>query len=167
MVSRGVSRALWALIGAGVVLGVACGERREAAAALEAAAPYLDRFDRFDAWARRALAAGPAMRSQAVLEETLFAPIRLDRDVVDAWVVRARIAPRRWSLRGLELPGEASGWASVRHPIDGPLEVLETALRDPNGEDRRALLVARRAPGAVGAEVEVVVAFLIGAGGGS
>jgi hypothetical protein len=158
--SQGGSGALFALIGAGVLLGVACGGGRDAAGALEAAEPYLERFDRFDGWARRALSAGSAMGSRAMFEETLFAPILLDRGILDAWVTRARIAPRRWSLRGSALPGVPAGWISVRHPTDGPLSVLEIELDGARGTKRPALLIGRTSPGPSGAVIEVVVAFL-------
>jgi hypothetical protein len=155
---RGGSGALWALIGAGVLFGAGCGGGREAAGALETAAPYLARFERFDGWARRALDAGPAIRSRAMLEETVFAPLVLETGIVDAWVTRTRIEPRRWSLRGLARPEE--GFVRVRHPAAGPLEVLEVELRDARGERRPSLLLGRSKRSPSGAEIEVVVAFV-------
>ena len=149
-----------ALIGAGVLLGAACDGGRDAAGALAAAEPYVERFDRFDAWARRALSAGSAIGPRAMFEETLFAPILLDHGIVDAWVMRERIDPRRWSLHGTELPPTSVGWVGVRHPTDGPLSVLEIELRDARGAPRPSLLVGRTGPGPSGAVIEVVVAFL-------
>jgi hypothetical protein len=147
----------------GLALG-GCGDG-DAARALAAAEPYVDRFDRFDAWARRTVAADPAIRGRSRLQETLFAPVFLERDVADAWVVRARTEAGAWSFRGGALPGADAAWVRVRHPVHGPLGVLVAPMRTARGgsDEAPCLLLSRSGPGAAASEVRVVVAFVIAA----
>ncbi len=135
----------------------------DAADALAMAEPYVDRFDRFDAWARRTIAADGAIRGSALLEETLFAPLLLEEDIADAWVVRGRTESGAWSLRAGPLPGAEAGWVRVRHPVHGELGVIVAPLRrSPDAPRTSCLFLSRGGPGAASSRVDVVVAFVIG-----
>ncbi len=68
-------------------------------ALLAAILPHVERFEAFDAWARRTVLAEPAAPASASFAATLFAPLRGDDAVVDAWVVREGTSPRRWTMR--------------------------------------------------------------------
>lgn len=144
-----------------------CAEVDGAADALAAAEPYVDRFDRFDAWARRTVAADPAIRGAAFLEETLFAPLFLERDIAGAWVIRRRIEHGAWSLRAGAPPDEDAGWVQVRHPRHGELGVLVAPLASPGAPAQRCVFLSRRGPGAASSRIDVIVAFAIEAPGAS
>ena len=69
-------------------------------AVLAAMAPHADGFETFDAWARRTVIAEPSAPASRAFAETLFAPLRGDDAVVDAWVTRAGTSPRTWRMHG-------------------------------------------------------------------
>ena len=73
------------------------------AAASARLAPYREAFASWDRWARRVAAADAVPRAPEALRETLFAPVRRDRDLVAAWVTRAdepAVAQGHQTLRG-------------------------------------------------------------------
>src|SRR5699024_10807857 len=131
---------------------------------LRAGEPYIARFKRFDAWARRVLAAEPAIRSDAFLAETLFAPLRDEPGIVGAWAQRSRVADGRWSLHGRPVP--EGSWVKVRPNGEERFAIRETLFRrglseGSNDSEERvdAVLIRREAPGPNGAIVRVTVAF--------
>ncbi len=164
LVSRGSRRAGATLVSLAALAFGGCGGG-DAPEALAAAEPYVERFDRFDGWARRTLAAEPEIRGRSQLEETLFAPLYLEEDVAGAWVVRSRTGEGSWSLRGGEPPAADAGWVRVRHPVHGELGILVAPHPPrPNVAATPCVFLAREAPSA-SSRVDVVVAFVIGAAG--
>ena len=133
--------------------------------ALELASPHAEHFSGFERWARRALAADPAFRSEATLEETLFAPVRREETVLAVWIDREN--PETHLVFGhLEEPPKHIRWARVRHEELGEIEVTTTKVPDPRrrrreGEAEGAVLVRRTGPGADGASVVVTVAYRV------
>ncbi len=69
------------------VLASACERDTEPAADLVRASPHHDRFATFERWAHRTVRARTAL-SDAAVESTLFATLRLERAILAARVVR-------------------------------------------------------------------------------
>ena len=59
---------------------------------------YVARFEAFDAWARRTVLAEPSAPASNAFRATLFAPLRGDDAVLDAWVVREGTSQRTWRM---------------------------------------------------------------------
>lgn len=85
------------------------------------ATPHLDHFASFQRWSRRALSADVHLRHPGELEETLFAPIRRDREVAGAWVVRGG-GDRILSLSAPAAPPSVD-WLRLRHERLGEVRV--------------------------------------------
>jgi hypothetical protein len=98
-------------------------------AILAAIALHADRFDAFDAWARRTVLAEPAAPGSSAFKATLFAPLRGDDAVLDAWVTREGTSQRTWRMH----QGTPSvSLVSVRAPRLGSVRAALTpmTLRD-------------------------------------
>ena len=105
-----------------VVVAAAC-SREELSAATREAEPHVADFVRFESWVRRTVSAHAELRERAALQEVLFAPLVLEREVRGARVVaeqehlfRDGVGPTR-SWRVVRAGGEevevASGLGSV------------------------------------------------------
>jgi hypothetical protein len=120
-----------------------------------------DRFERFDRWARRAVAADPAFGSRAELEETLFAPLRREDDVHGAWIARGNARTLVYGPR--EAPPSEAIWVRVRDGTLGEVDVTAAKLPPLEGEAEghadRCTLVRRVQPGSDGVDVSVVLAI--------
>lgn len=121
------------------------------------ATPHLDAFGRFDEWARRAALGDPAFRSRAAIEETAFATIRADEDILDAWIVRHGTEDRILALHDHDGPPAPPHWIALRQSIPDGVRVGRIQAGDP---PRDAVLLAREDRGPDGARIEVSVAFL-------
>ena len=135
------------------------------AEAAELSEPHLDHFEGFDRWSRRAVQADPAFRSVESLEETVFAPVRREDDVLAVWIAR-RSPDRRLVFGHLDEPPKNLEWVNLRDDALGSLEITTTKVPDPRsrfreGEGIRAVLVRRQRPGSDGAQVSVTVAYLL------
>lgn len=100
-----------------------------------------------------------AWRDRSAMAETLWSPLRTEREVHDA-VVRAEThPPLRMHDRG-EWP-DATGWFQLRHPTLGRLRVRETTLGSgaDDGEERAVVVLARGPQSEDGLAIEVDVAF--------
>lgn len=122
-------------------------------ALLAAVAAHTDRFDTFDAWARRTVIAEPASPSSAEFAATLFAPLRGDDAVVDAWVVREGTSPRTWRVRPEE---DTTPLVDLRAPRLGAIRAGFGARTV--SEARRTIVVIERARDET-ASTRVVVAI--------
>ncbi len=132
--------------------------------ASELATPYLDRFEAFDSWARRAIAAHPAFRSDDALEETVFAPLRREDDVLASWIARDEAIALFYGES--DAAPAAGAWTGLRTDRLGPIEVTAAKLVPPggarNGRDaERAVVIRRTVTGADGARVTVTLAIAI------
>lgn len=139
-----------------LLLALACSGGASRAGELRAAIePHLGAFAEYDRWARRFALADTAFRSDEAREEAAFAPLRRDRRVAAAWLVRE--GPGAHALRhpagAPALPSE--GWVKVRTDALGELDVLRTRLDG----DAPHLLVRRSAPAPSGATLHVTLAF--------
>ena len=128
------------------------------------AEPYFREFERFDAWARRSFDADLALRDPRALAETLFAPIRREREVVAAWVERDGPDARTLGLRTEEALSGDGDWVAIRGvPMLDRLEVMERTVPDKRewrAPDVNAILLSRRVASARGgAPVRVTVAY--------
>ena len=164
--ARGVR--LGAILGLLTLSLVACGRSADTRAPRlrERAQPYLRSFESFDGWARRSFDADLALRDPSALSETLFAPIRRDREVVSAWVERDGPDARALRLRSDAAIDEAwtEGWVGLRGvPMLNNLEAATGTFPDRRrrrAPDANVLLLSRRVPSARGgAPVRVVVAY--------
>ncbi len=123
-------------------------------------APVRDRFERFDRWSRRAVAADPAFGSRAELEETLFAPLRRQEDVRAAWIERDGAA-RSLRYGVSEAPPTEVEWVRVHDATLGDVEVTAAKLPNESGqgaEGETCVLVRRVRPGSDGVDVSVTLA---------
>jgi hypothetical protein len=117
-------------------LCVACeGMSGDRTAILRAIVPHEERFEAFDAWARRTVMAEPSAPASSAFRETLFAPLRGDDAVLDAWVTREGTSPRTWRMdEGAEMPelvsvraprlGEVHAALLTRTVRDRPIEIV-------------------------------------------
>jgi hypothetical protein len=123
-------------------------------------APVHERFERFDRWSRRAVAADPAFGSRASLEETLFAPLRREDDVCGAWIERAGTRPAL-AYGPLDAPPGEALWVRVRDEALGEVEVTAVKIRPEGSADDaagdRCVLVRRVRPGSDGVDVSVAL----------
>ncbi len=127
-------------------------EQRETPAELRAlGAPHFAAFEEFDGWARRSLTTS-ITRSDAALEEALFAPVRRDRTIAGIWVERTRVAEMSLGLRFEERPRVAL--ATIRDELMGELQIAQGVI----GEDKVVFIARKRESGP--SFVEVVVAFV-------
>jgi hypothetical protein len=60
----------------------ACSERQAVASARDAAASYFAEFERFERWAERSVSSDVRLQGEQALRETVFAPLRGEREVV-------------------------------------------------------------------------------------
>jgi hypothetical protein len=142
---------------------------RGVADAAEWAQPHLERFARFDRWARRAGASDAVLQSRDALAETTFAPIRRDPEVAAAWVAVEGEHAFALALRaGSAVP--ASDWIALRDPKLGALRVARfercaqalapaSAPRSGSGADDACVLIARRETTPASGATTVTVAF--------
>lgn len=151
-------RSAW-IVGALLLAFVGCGAEGRSREAAAAARPHLAHFARYDAWARRTLGADPALREPAQILETMFAPLRLESQVRDAWVLRRGPGERTIGFRS-PAPPEV-GWTDVRDASLGELRVATDVSLPRGSNSAPALLVARRRTLEDGATVEVVVAYAV------
>jgi len=135
----------------------------DAAAATELAGPHLSHFTTFDTWARRALVADPAIRNRAALEETLFAPIRREQQVLGAWVDGGLAGPPMAFGHLPAPPGLL--YRTVRDEALGEIAVATEKVPDPRvpfAEEAarpRAVIIRMTRENAEGIEVTVTVAY--------
>lgn len=134
------------------------GPRPDAARMQALVAPHLEAFAEFDRWARRLSLADPAFRSEEALEEAAFAPLRGDRRVAAAWLVREGVDPRTLAHPSDAPAPPEDGWTRIRVQPLGELDAREATLRI-GGEERACLLVRRAAPAPGEATLTVTLAF--------
>lgn len=135
------------------------GGRVEPGRAAELLEPHRDSFASYDRWARRTLSAYAAMRDGDAVEETLFAPVRRQRQLLAVWVRRGD-----GSVRALRDPREMPevNWAEVRDPQLGPIRVAITEVDDPYDREPRpvtSLVVSRTRQPKGEPEVQVAAAY--------
>lgn len=120
-------------------------------------------FTEFDRWARRAMVADSARRDRRGLEETIFAPIRRDSEVVSARVERQGLAAIALSRHADWAPPPSLRFSVVRDERLGEVEVARGMMPDPRRRDAPELkvLVLRRTRRAQEAEVVVTLAYVI------
>ena len=108
------------------------------------------RFERFERWSHRTLDRR-VVQVDAALRETLFAPLKLESEVLDAWVQVDGPTEMELSLR--DAPGRPSGvpWRALRD-FDG-LEVARSLRpqRYPPGKKERVDVVMLRRTQPLGA----------------
>jgi hypothetical protein len=115
------------------------------------AAPRLDAFAEFDAWARRVALADPAFRSRASLEETAFSPLRGEDEVRGAWIVRRGTEARVLAMQAdAREPPAPSHWVTLRGATPDGVRVARVA---------DAVVLTRTEVGPDGAAVDVTVAY--------
>lgn len=117
---------------------------RELEQAVQDAQRHRAAFESFERWAARALDR-PSLQVGPALEETLFAPLRLESGVLDAWVDVE--GPRVATLALRAKPGRPTGvrWRQLRG--QGGMEVAraDRPIRYPTaGERVEAVMVRRR-----------------------
>jgi hypothetical protein len=132
------------------------------ARAARSAEPHLDAFAEFDGWARRANIGRQVLDDGEAVGETIFAPLRNDRDIFAAWVDRDVGHSEHYALpRDTVLP-RLSDWTTLR---DDKLGELRVVARKPcpldlpswwrgEMEELRCVLLQREA-----AKLTVTVAF--------
>lgn len=82
-----------------VIVLASCGRTAgDREAILRALTQHEERFEAFDAWARRTVMAEPAAPASSEFTATLFAPLRGDDAVLDAWVTREGTSERTWRM---------------------------------------------------------------------
>ena len=139
-----------ALLASAALVGCGGGPS-EPARMRESIEPYLDDMAGFDRWARRLSLADSAFRSEAAREEAAFAPLRRQRRIAAAWLVREGPDPQ--SLRhpsdAPELPTE--GWVRVLTEDLGELTAQRRTLRI--GDRERIFTLIRRSRDAPGGGV--------------
>ena len=148
------------------LLLVACGPREgRLAQAQVQAGPHVAAFLEFDAWARRANQTDPFLRDRKALDETTFAPIRHDREVLAAWVELHDRHRRAMSLpERAELPPQLP-WVALRHPEAGALQVASQSTCGVDlpkwwrGEYRSCVLISRSQPTPPAGTLVVTMAF--------
>lgn len=131
------TRAGHAIVGGALVLALAmpgCEDdaRLEEAEAARRVAEHGQRFAALDRWARRLFAAEQVPRGRAALEETLFAPVRRQAELVAAWVKRPEREPLYLGV--LDAPPEDASYRTVRHERLGELRVARVELPDRLGD---------------------------------
>lgn len=122
--------------------------------------PFLDDFANFDRWARRFGLADSAFHSPDALREASFAPLREQRRVVGAWLVRE--GPDATELRypdgAPSLPED--GWVRVVLSTSELTEVYaQRCSMTFAGEAREVTLIRRSRPAPGDAMLHVVMAF--------
>lgn len=149
------------------VAALACAARSDPAAdALERARDHLPAFAKFDRWARSVGQSQEVLRDKRGLSEVMFASIRREPAIFAARVQLSGASG--WTLT---LPPSAVAvgpppWISVRDVRLGPIRVAPAARcalasPRPKASEPQAVCVwiARAAPTASGATLEVTVAF--------
>jgi hypothetical protein len=102
-----------------------CG-RSDITRVTESAAPHLPLFEEFDRWARRICADGEFLdRGTETFNEAVFAPLRRDDSVLNAWVVLGgpSDAARTFSLRAQTSVPKRIAWTPVRHRRLGEISI--------------------------------------------
>ena len=139
---------------------LACGSKGPSAAEIAAIAePRMETFDEFDSWARRASLGDSAFRNDRAFTEAAFSPIRNDRDIVNAWIVREGLSPRTVSLRGADEPPLALHWMSLAQTTRPHVQAALGSFAGAGGLVREAIVVSRSEAIDDGANVRVIVAF--------
>ncbi|MDD9937040.1 MAG: hypothetical protein OXT09_25745 [Myxococcales bacterium] len=119
----GRSRLAWGVLSAfGLLFACERGSDALAQAAADAE-PHLERFGRFDGWARRASSGNQVLPEGEAIGETIFAPVRNDRRVLAAWVTRGGSRGRTYTLPDAVVVPEPTPWVSLRTAELGPLRV--------------------------------------------
>lgn len=138
----------------------------ELQAAAELAAPFGERFATFDRWARRGVLAAPVRSSRESIEETMFAPIRRDPDLVGVWVVRegGRDVRITWRTELTE-PPEGLRWLELRELLGGVRvavgELPDSRVSSGDRPDVEAVFLEREDSIEGGASVRVVLAYAL------
>jgi hypothetical protein len=126
-------------------------------AVLEALAPHAERFEAFDAWARRTVIAEPRAPASRAFAETLFAPLRGDDAVLDAWVTREGTSPRTWRMHGEPPDVELT---SVRAPRFGSVRAGLGTIA-PRGARVDVVVIERRKDETASTQVVVAVVCVV------
>lgn len=153
------------MIAVALALAAGCGgDRMSPEQATELATPHLGRFETFDAWARRAVAAHPAFHNDAALEETVFAPLRREDDVLASWIAKDDRVELAYGES--EAPPTGGAWTDLRTERLGPIEVTAAKLVPPGGaragrEAERAIVLRRTVASPDGARVTVILAIAL------
>lgn len=151
--------ALWALRALGALGALGCSDGAELERLRGAAEPHVERFDRFDAWARRLDLGGSGFGSDAELREAAFAPLRADRGsgrVLAAWLERegAEATLLAWPS---ELPPAGCAFRRIRAG-QSVIEVCTSTLEVER--ERHEVVALRRSREAAGGGVlRVTMAF--------
>jgi hypothetical protein len=128
-----------------------CG-RSDITEAAQSSAPHMTRFVEFDQWTRRVCAADQEFldRGPEAFREALFAPLRRDDRVLDAWVELSgpKYPPRLFNLRPQIEQPKKTNWTPVRHRQLGELSVSSlipcSIAADHNAAPRACVLISRQ-----------------------
>lgn len=120
--------------------------------------PHLTAFARYDRWARRVETANSAFRSDEALEEAAFAPLRRQRDVAAAWLVREGLEARTLSHPSTAPPLPEDGWVRLLTESLGEIHTQQRRLIV--GERETLFILVRRTRAATdGTALHVAMAF--------
>lgn len=108
-----------------------CSARPSTEEAARLALVFAPRFEEFERWSDRALAAETVSASVDEFQARLFAPVQDERDVVDAWMARTGTSPFAASAHGGASPVANDAMATVRVPDHGSLRIGVGAIDDP------------------------------------
>jgi hypothetical protein len=133
------------------------------ARAAEGAQPHLESFQRFERWARRAVAVDGASRGKSALGELVFAPIRHAPALIGAWVRLEGDRPFVLALpASAQLPA-VERWVALRDAEVGALRVASVERCSLGGgasePPARCVLISRAERGAGQQSLTVTMAF--------
>ena len=98
----------------------ACSEQAAVGSARNAAAGYFAAFERFERWAERSVSSDVRLQGEQALRETVFAPLRRDRDVLWAEVL---VDERQVLAYRTPLPDAALKFTPIEAPTLGRVQV--------------------------------------------
>ncbi|HEX4354249.1 MAG TPA: hypothetical protein VHZ95_15075 [Polyangiales bacterium] len=148
----------------GVLLALsltACAQNR-IGDAVDASKRHFAAFARFESWAERVEQSDVALRGEAALRETMFAPVRSDRAVLWAEVRAEAGYPLQFPA---PLALDDLTFVNVDGAELGPLRVAVSSdcrvLRRPHATDEPCVVIAKRVQGA--SEAPLTMAFRLNA----